>query len=534
MGESLDAVWGFQDIVQQIRIKMEEISTIETRHIFNTICDLRNVGSRLLLELFIEKYIRPKQSLETYFRSKAISKLITSCGDFTAFQKDIIYPPDGASPRIDKGGIPLICKLIRNLPLPSSDESVPDDEKSKRNPYVCAVEGLTKIFEETYDLGPSCVDAKTLEESSKNLRDIYKSIANDLPQEKRVTFFQSIDGEAQVPNTSSNPDTTNCKEESKTVENTTGNAEIPFHNWRLGQKIPLDANSFLPIKEDKLRSFYKYENESSKKKYLIKKLVFTHKDDDMGLKERYYRELYHETILHPHVLPIVAHVQSSSQYPRDMYLMYPYMENGSVRTNIECENKGEQFRPTANESNSSVWTRCIYQVASALDYLHNIGKHGLRGPVFHRNITSSKIRFDKCFNAKLCDFGRAVEAKYNAVEATAIHYFTAPGYHPSMPDRTCYKASYDVYSLCVVILEIVTGEVVRDENPFSDLKGASVYGHLLTKIKSRSELAKNVAKWNIEEVRDKLAQRAWEIFRMNEAEMAEVKAVDILKIIKVR
>ncbi|KAK3588493.1 hypothetical protein CHS0354_003522 [Potamilus streckersoni] len=309
--------------------------------------------------------------------------------------------------------------------------------------------------------------------------------------------------------------------------------EIPVNNHRYGHIINLRVekmeeycNSGEEKKKGEFGSLYKYEK-PNKEVYLIKKLIFTKKDENKDRAEKYYKELYHETILHPHVLPIIAHAEDILQDRRVVYLMYPYMENGSVCDNIIRENNGEILWPDKNESNSSIWTRCIYQVVSALDYLHNNGKHDLRGPIFHRNVTSRTILFNTSFNAKLCDFGRAVEANVNAVKATNIQSFSVPGYHPRTMDGTCYKASYDVHSFCVVILEILTGEEVKNENTFSIPKE-----DILKKIKHRSKPKNNVAMWIREDLRDKLTQKAWQIISMDETEMADVKAADILQIIK--
>ncbi|KAL3871251.1 hypothetical protein ACJMK2_039258 [Sinanodonta woodiana] len=517
----------------------QKIFVEEKRNLFGKLCEVRSISFTLLYELFIEKYLTPNQTIVSYFSTN--KNVIEECTYISKKQRKILYPKGGTIPDI-KSDLDLLCSLIRNLPLASSKESAQGDDKDTKNRYISAARDIAKILEKTYDKCYNDVDTKTLEEETQNLRDICKSVANDLPQEKRVTFFQSIDGEAQVPNTSSNPDTTNCKEECVNFEENKEHVEIPVQNWRYGRIMPQHVNTMeeyckrgSPIPNTK--SVYEWENKSSKKKYLIKKLVLTDEDENNDLRERYYRELYHEPILHPHVLPIISYAQSKSQYPRVMYLMYPYMENGSVRTNIERENKGEQFRPNENdcnssdrkpkESNSTVWIRCIYQVASALDYLHNIGKHGLRGPVFHRNLTSSTIYFNEFYNAKLCDFGRAVEANHNAVEATDIPYFSAPGYHPRMTDTKRYKASYDVYSLCVVILEILTGELVGDDNTFSDPKSYPGYDCLLSKIENRPE----VAKWLRTDLRDNLAKKAWDMLRMNDIDMTKVKANDVLKII---
>ncbi|KAL3871248.1 hypothetical protein ACJMK2_039255 [Sinanodonta woodiana] len=183
------------------------------------------------------------------------------------------------------------------------------------------------------------------------------------------------------------------------------------------------------------------------------------KEDEQYLKS-YDREVYHGRILHPFIISIIARaekVDDISRSPSVVYLMYPNMINGNVYTNIEKEEHGEESEKllcNEYESNYRIWLRCIYQVAHALDYLHNPGKNSSRRPVYHRDLTSKNILFDENFNVKVCDFGLAVEGKYTSTDASVTTKHISSAYHPRTMDPERYSAFDDVYSFSVANLAL--------------------------------------------------------------------------------
>ncbi|KAK3593661.1 hypothetical protein CHS0354_013556 [Potamilus streckersoni] len=269
----------------------------------------------------------------------------------------------------------------------------------------------------------------------------------------------------------------------------------------------------------------KIDNKEEIGEYVIKKILVA-EYDDFRMKS-YEREIIHGRILHPHIVPIIAWAEDMSKGV--VYLMYPFMENGSVFEKIEEENKGNLLCKK-DITNSKIWLRCFYQVSQALDYLHKPGKNDSRGPVFHRDLTSRNILFDEDFNVKICDFGIAVEAKHHASNATATPLQFLLGCHSQSMDPNRYRAYDDVYSFCVLVLEILTGEVMKKEEPFKKYKMKKV---LLQAIKSRAAKIE-VARWPDDSLRDHLAKKAWEVILLDATGgKAKMTAADFFKDVRV-
>lgn len=97
-------------------------------------------------------------------------------------------------------------------------------------------------------------------------------------------------------------------------------------------------------------------------------------------------------------------------------------------------------------------------VAKGLEYLHNKADP----PVYYRNLKPSKILLDKDFNAKISDFGLAklgpVDGKTISTTVKGTYGYCAPEYQQT--GQLSLKA--DIYSLGVLLLELITGRRVID------------------------------------------------------------------------
>ncbi|KAK3588492.1 hypothetical protein CHS0354_003521 [Potamilus streckersoni] len=539
---------------------MEEETTDEERKHFNSFCVLLiTVGRKLLRQVVIDTCVYPKESLSEYLKSKEIINAVYSkCTHLNKEQLALLYPPGGALSNIKKFNLPLLCTLIVYLG-PSDGDSKRDSKRDYKRNIVRNLVKKVEYIHHCYNLNTTLhrKDERYYEQSKDELRDIYRQLVSVLPKgEKSAELSQLIEDEGKCRKDRNNG---GCIDEH--LRN--GNEEQCFNLGKETRVTVVSPNNPRPgeiikmtVKDMKMYckssegmdigsfgTLYKRAkiNKEVLEKYLIKELKLTDKDHE----KTYYTELHHETILHPHVVPIIAYAEDVSKNPRVVYLMYPYMEKGSVRDNILFENEGNLLSPEFR--NCKIWLRCMYQVGHALDYLHKQGKHGIRGPIFHRDLTSLKILFNEDFNAKLCDFGKAIEAKHTENDASVIQFKRERGYHPSNVDQTPYKASFDVYSFCVVILEILTGDVVNDKNPFADYTNDPDSTRLLQTIKARGKKSKHnlpkrakVVKWDgtLKETRNKLAQKAWEVMKMDGAnildgtEMTEVQAADFVKMIE--
>ncbi|KAL3871245.1 hypothetical protein ACJMK2_039253 [Sinanodonta woodiana] len=275
------------------------------------------------------------------------------------------------------------------------------------------------------------------------------------------------------------------------------------------------------------------------RKCVIKRIEI--KEDEQYLKS-YDREVYHGRILHPYIISIIARaekVDDISRRPSAVYLMYPNMINRNVYTNIEKEEHGEESGKLLcdkYQSNYRIWLRCIYQVAHALDYLHNPGKNSSRRPVYHRDLTSKNILFDEDFNVKVCDFGLAVEGKYTSTDASVTTKHISSTYHPNTMDPERYSAFDDVYSFSVVILEILTGKVVKGHDHFNSYTIQDGDTCLLRDLNERAKRVK-VARWAKETTRDHLAKTAHDVLlegKKMASKWKKMNAIDFVKEADVR
>ncbi|KAL3881719.1 hypothetical protein ACJMK2_028119, partial [Sinanodonta woodiana] len=232
-------------------------------------------------------------------------------------------------------------------------------------------------------------------------------------------------------------------------------------NPRCGRIISLELDAMKKMKGERIGkgsfgTVYKAKMPDGDNRKFAIKLINVSSD---GFQKSYEKEISNGRILHPFINPIIARAEDLSE--KVVYLMYPYMENLDLRCNIDHENAGNNLRKEGEESNSQIWTRCIYQIAHAVDYLHNPVKSSYRGRVFHQDLTSRNILLDGHFNVKIGDFGMAVEANKNATSATLSKEREPHDYHPPGMNQLKYTASYDIFSVGVVMLEILTGKKTK-------------------------------------------------------------------------
>eukprot|EP00249_Psilotum_nudum_P022634 c28592_g1_i1 orf=191-1954(+) len=138
------------------------------------------------------------------------------------------------------------------------------------------------------------------------------------------------------------------------------------------------------------------------------------------------------------------------EYQKDLLLVYEFVSNGTLADHLHG-NEGKGLRW---ESRLSI----ALETAQALSYLH----FSVNPPVFHRDVKSSNILLDENFHVKVADFGLS-----RLVPMHRTHVSTAPQGTPGYLDPD-YHESYqltdksDVYSLGVVLMEIISGKLPVD------------------------------------------------------------------------
>ncbi|XP_043692836.1 MDIS1-interacting receptor like kinase 2-like [Telopea speciosissima] len=151
-------------------------------------------------------------------------------------------------------------------------------------------------------------------------------------------------------------------------------------------------------------------------------------------------------IRHRHIVKLYGFCS----HPRCMFLVYEYMEKGSL----------ERFLSNQAEAVEFDWLKrinVIKSVANALSYVH----HDCVPPIIHRDISSKNILLDLELEARLSDFGIARLLKQDSPNWTSpkgTHGYIAPelAYTMVLTDKC------DVYSFGVVTLETIMGRHPRE------------------------------------------------------------------------
>ncbi|XP_054776621.1 probable receptor-like protein kinase At1g49730 isoform X1 [Prosopis cineraria] len=139
----------------------------------------------------------------------------------------------------------------------------------------------------------------------------------------------------------------------------------------------------------------------------------------------------------------------------ERFLMYEYMENGSLKDHLHSPSKA----PLSWRTRIQV----AIDVANALEYLHFY----CDPPLWHRDIKSSNILLDENFVAKLADFGLAHASKNGSIsfEAVNTNIMGTPGYmDPEYVVTHELTEKSDIYNYGVLLLEIVTGRRAIQDN----------------------------------------------------------------------
>jgi serine/threonine protein kinase len=149
---------------------------------------------------------------------------------------------------------------------------------------------------------------------------------------------------------------------------------------------------------------------------------------------------------HPNLVTLIGYHASETE----MFLIYNYLPGGNLEKFI-------QERST-RAMDWKILHKIALDIARALSYLHD---HCVPR-VLHRDVKPSNILLDDDFNAYLSDFGLARLLGTSETHATTgvagTFGYVAPEY--AMTCRVSDKA--DVYSYCVVLLELLSDKKLLD------------------------------------------------------------------------
>ncbi|KAK9107804.1 hypothetical protein Syun_023815 [Stephania yunnanensis] len=175
----------------------------------------------------------------------------------------------------------------------------------------------------------------------------------------------------------------------------------------------------------------------------VKKLHLSTDDDENTVEEKSF--LNEMKVLAQIRHRNVVKLYGFCSHPRCMFLVYEYMEKGSLGSILRDDKEATQLDWVER-------VKIIKGVAHALSYMH----HECPQPIIHRDITSNNVLLDEEFNARVSDFGTARLLKPDSSNWTTLAGtmgYTAPELAYTL--RVTEKC--DIYSFGVVVLEIIMG-----------------------------------------------------------------------------
>ncbi|KAF6998437.1 hypothetical protein CFC21_014559 [Triticum aestivum] len=140
--------------------------------------------------------------------------------------------------------------------------------------------------------------------------------------------------------------------------------------------------------------------------------------------------------------------------PERLIIVYEYMENGTLHDLLGSDQGSSMLSPVT--VSWKLRMDVLLGVSRAIEYLHC---HA-HPPIIHRDINSSNIVFDASWVPRVADFGSSVASdvtrEEEGVECEAVGTlgYVDPEYH----DTFLPKPAADVYSLGVVMFEVLTGK----------------------------------------------------------------------------
>ncbi|KAG8644877.1 putative serine/threonine-protein kinase-like protein CCR3 isoform X1 [Manihot esculenta] len=155
---------------------------------------------------------------------------------------------------------------------------------------------------------------------------------------------------------------------------------------------------------------------------------------------------------HKHLIRLVGYCEEE----KEMILVYEYLKNGSLHDHLHQRN-------SAKINSWKMRFKIALDAARGIEYLHNYAVP----PIIHRNINSSNILLDANWAARVCDFGMSVldpesVSNYKPKKAEGTVGYIDPEFYST----NVLTAKSDVYSLGVILLELLTGKTAmfKDED----------------------------------------------------------------------
>lgn len=185
-------------------------------------------------------------------------------------------------------------------------------------------------------------------------------------------------------------------------------------------------------------------------RWVAVKVLHDHLADEADFKERFEREAkLVATLSHPNIVQIFDFDSLQQGDSRIYYMVMPFINGPSLRAVME------QRRATGGNLSIEEIDRVMEAVCKALSYAHRQG-------MIHRDVTPSNILFNEDGNIVLADFGLARMVDGARVTQTGMTTGTPLYMSPEQGMGEALDSRTDIYSLGIILFEMLTGRVPFD------------------------------------------------------------------------